>query len=55
MRLRGAEPEKGTEARRRAVAWARQYASYATSGGEGAALSRERVAFLESLGPEPLE
>jgi hypothetical protein len=55
MRLRGAEPEKGTEARRRAAAWARQYASYATSGGEGAALSRERDAFLESLGPEPLE
>lgn len=55
MRLRGAEPEKGTEARRRAAAWARQYASYATSGGEGAVLSRERDEFLESLGPEPLE
>jgi hypothetical protein len=30
------------------------YAASATSGGEGAALSRERDAFLTSLGPEPL-
>ena len=29
------------------------YAASATSGGEGAALSMERDAFLERLGPEP--
>ncbi len=38
-------------ARKRAEDWAFQYASQATSGGEGAALSRERDAFIESLGP----
>lgn len=36
-----------------AADWARTYASMATSGGEGAALSYERDKFLEQLGPEP--
>ena len=33
--------------------YAYAYAASATSGGEGAALSRERDAFLAQLGPEP--
>jgi hypothetical protein len=54
-RLRETEPAKAREARRRAAEWARTYASWATSGGEGAALSGERDEFLRLLGPEPLE
>lgn len=38
-----------------AVRFAHAYAASATSGGEGAALSRERDAFLAALGPAPLE
>ncbi|MBI5258843.1 MAG: hypothetical protein HY855_20220 [Burkholderiales bacterium] len=40
------------EARARAQRWAWQYAAGATSGGEGVALSRERDAFIASLGGE---
>ncbi|MEO7361182.1 MAG: hypothetical protein ABI120_12695 [Gemmatimonadaceae bacterium] len=40
-------------AHKKAVDWAYNYASYATSGGEGAALSRERDAFIAELGPRP--
>lgn len=54
LRLRETDAERAREARQRAADWARQYASYATSGGEGAALSMERDEFLRSLGPEPL-
>jgi hypothetical protein len=55
MRLRASDPVKAGEARRRAVHWAYTYASWATSGGEGTALSAERDEFLRLLGPEPLE
>ncbi len=54
LRLREREPEKAKHARQKAADWAGRYASYATSGGEGATLSRERDEFLRSLGPEPL-
>ncbi len=54
LRLRESEPEKAREARQKAADWAWQYASYATSGGEGEALSMERDDFLRSLGPDPL-
>jgi len=54
LRLRGSEPEKAKEARQKAADWAWRYASYATSGGEGAALSMERDDFILTLGPEPL-
>ena len=49
------DPAKAREARKQAADWAWTYASYATSGGEGAALSYERDQFLTSLGPEPFE
>lgn len=39
------------EARAKAVDWIHSYASMATSGGEGVALSLERDAFLDELGP----
>ncbi|MFN0182423.1 MAG: hypothetical protein ACKVQR_01265 [Aquabacterium sp.] len=39
-----------TDARARAVSWAQAYAGCATSGGEGAALSRERDTFVGGLG-----
>lgn len=55
MRLRASDAEKAGESRRRAANWARTYASWATSGGEGAALSLERDEFLSQLGPEPFE
>jgi hypothetical protein len=55
LRLRKAEPEKAGAARQKAADWAWQYASYATSGGEGAALSMERDEFVRTLGPEPLD
>lgn len=38
------------EARAKAVEWAISYASCATSGGEGVALSMERDQFIASLG-----
>lgn len=41
------------EARRRSADWAYFYASQATSGGEGTAMSMERNQFLKTLGPEP--
>jgi hypothetical protein len=55
MRLRKSDPEKAREARRRAAEWAYRYASWATSGGEGMALSAQRDQFLQLLGPDPLE
>jgi len=55
MRLAKRDPEKASAARKEAADWARTYASFATSGGEGAALSLERDEFIRSLGPEPLK
>lgn len=55
IRLHRSDPAKASEARKQAADWARTYASWATSGGEGAALSLERDEFLKQLGPEPLE
>lgn len=55
IRLRENDPVKASEARRKAAGWAYAYASWATSGGEGAALSMERDEFLKKLGPEPLD
>ncbi len=50
LRLRAAGDEAGAEhARQKASAWAYTYASWATSGGEGAALSLERNEFLKTL------
>lgn len=53
LRLRETDPAKGAEARTKAADWARTYASWATSGGEGTALSLARDQFLAQLGPEP--
>lgn len=55
IRLLESDPVKAGAARKQAADWAYTYASWATSGGEGAALSLERDDFLRSLGPEPLE
>jgi hypothetical protein len=55
VRLKESDPVLAKDARKRASDWAYNYASYATSGGEGAALSWERDQFLKLLGPEPLE
>jgi len=44
--------EEAREAWRKSADWAFFFASQATSGGEGAALSRERDQFLRRLGPE---
>ncbi len=44
------DAEAAAHAREAAVRWAHAYAASATSGGEGAALSRERDIFLASLG-----
>jgi hypothetical protein len=55
IRLQGNNPAKAADARKQAANWAYAYASYATSGGEGEALSSERDEFLRQLGPEPLE
>jgi hypothetical protein len=55
LRLRESDPAKAADARKLAADWAYRYASYATSGGEGVALSYERDQFLRQLGPEPLE
>ncbi|MEO7998018.1 MAG: hypothetical protein ABI852_11270 [Gemmatimonadaceae bacterium] len=41
------------EAHEKAVDWIRSYAGFATSGGEGAALSYDRDVFLAALGPSP--
>jgi hypothetical protein len=42
-------PGDALQARQAAIRWADHYASCATSGGEGAALSRERDAFIAQL------
>lgn len=55
IRLQETDPVEAGEARKQAAKWAYAYASFATSGGEGAALSSERDEFLRLLGPEPLE
>jgi hypothetical protein len=55
IRLQPADPAKAAEARQKAANWACTYASWATSGGEGTALSLERDEFLKNLGPEPLD
>ena len=53
QRLKAAGDAVGArEARARATDWAYRFASMATSGGEGMALSRERDQFLVGLGPE---
>jgi hypothetical protein len=53
-RLQAAGDVEGArDACRRAEQWITYYASLATSGGEGMALSRERDAFLVALGREP--
>lgn len=49
LRLKESDPAKAAEARAKAEEWAYTYASWATSGGEGAALSRERDEFLKTL------
>ena len=54
IHLRESDPTKAAEARKQAAKWAHTYASWATSGGEGTALSQERDEFLRQLGPEPL-
>lgn len=54
IRLRAQHDAAGAaHAWKEAANWARTYASMATSGGEGAALSRERDEFLKELGPDP--
>jgi len=55
IRLRESDPKNANKARNKAAKWARTYPSWATSGGEGAALSLERDEFLRRLGPEPME
>lgn len=51
LRLLREHDQPGAEqARAQAVRWVQHYAASATSGGEGAALSRERDAFIASLG-----
>ncbi len=55
IRLQESEPEKAKAARRQTADWAWRYASYATSGGEGTALSMERDEFVRRLGNEPFE
>jgi hypothetical protein len=49
LRLKESDPDQAAAARAKAAEWAYTYASWATSGGEGAALSRERDEFLKSL------
>ena len=48
--LRAGRTEEAEEARTQAIRWLRAYAGSATSGGEGAALSRERDQRIEALG-----
>jgi hypothetical protein len=43
------QPGEALKAREAAIRWAHRYAASATSGGEGAALSRERDAFIAGL------
>jgi hypothetical protein len=43
------QPGEGLKAREAAIRWAHHYAACATSGGEGAALTRERDAFISRL------
>lgn len=43
------QPGEALKAREAAIRWAHRYAASATSGGEGAALSRERDAFIAQL------
>ncbi len=45
----GGQPGEALKAREAAIRWAHRYAASATSGGEGAALSRERDAFIAQL------
>ncbi len=53
-RLRAQDDQPGAaQAHAKAVEWAQTYAGWATSGGEGAALSRERDTFIVNLGPAP--
>jgi len=47
--LREGDSAGAEAARDQAARWAHHYAACATSGGEGAALSRERDAFLARL------
>lgn len=49
VRLKDIDPAKAEEARQKASDWAYTYASWATSGGEGTALSYERDQFLKTL------
>lgn len=49
IRLRDVDAVKAEEARGKARDWAYTYASWATSGGEGTALSYERDQFLKTL------
>lgn len=54
LRLRAAGDREGaSEAWRKSYNWACFYASQATSGGEGTAMSVERDDFLRTLGPRP--
>lgn len=55
QRLLPTDPIAAAKARKEAAAWADYYASSATSGGEGVALSHERDKFIETLGPEPFD
>jgi hypothetical protein len=52
-RLEAGDREGAKHAWNKSRDYAYAYAASATSGGEGAALSRERDAFLEQLGPQP--
>jgi hypothetical protein len=52
-RLEAGDRESAKHAWRKSRDYAYAYAASATSGGEGAALSGERDAFLAQLGPEP--
>ncbi|MGJ5820568.1 hypothetical protein [Paludibaculum fermentans] len=54
IRLREQHDDQGAHhAWKKAADWACAYAGFATSGGEGAALSLERDQFLKELGPDP--
>lgn len=54
LRLRAlGDTARAEGAWREAYNWASFYASQATSGGEGTAMSRERDAFHATLGPRP--
>ena len=55
IRLQHSDPATARQARQQAAEWACTYAGWATSGGEGVALSRERDEFIRQLGPDPLD